>query len=180
MGSGSLLMRTLYVIRHAQPAVGGVLLGQSDPSLSDVGLAQADALAAVLPVHRCVYSSPLKRAVETAIRFRSDPIILPELAEISYGEWDGLPWMEIENKWPSIAARKLEEWQRVESPGGEPWQDFESRVLVALQRIRGGPLPAIVVAHEAVNAVLLQALTGSRAAAFTQKHCEIVCVELPG
>jgi broad specificity phosphatase PhoE len=172
-------MPTLYVVRHALPAVSGVLLGQCDPPLGDAGLQQASELKAAIPVTSPVYCSPLRRALQTAYYLSSSPIILQELAEISYGEWDGLSWAEIENKWPLVAREKLQDWEHVNSPGGEAWDRFHSRVYHALELIRHRALPAVVVAHEAVNAILLHELRGTDIKRHTQKHCEIVQVDLP-
>jgi broad specificity phosphatase PhoE len=172
-------MPTLYVVRHALPAVGGVLLGQSDPPLGDTGLQQASELKAAIPVTSPVYCSPLRRALQTAYCICATPIIIPELAEISYGEWDGLSWADIENKWPSVAREKLRDWEQVNSPGGEAWDSFHSRVYHALELIRHGVLPAVLIAHEAVNAILLHELCGTDVKQYTQKHCEIMQVDLP-
>jgi broad specificity phosphatase PhoE len=170
-------MPALYVIRHAQPAIGGVLLGQSDPPLSEIGEQQATALAGSVP-DCAVYSSPLRRAIQTAHFLCSTPIILHDLAEITYGEWDGLPWVEIERKWPDIAKKKLNDWERQTSPGGESWDTFHARVSRALHRIANGSLPAAVVAHEAVNAVIGSVLAGSAIQSYKQKHCEILQYDL--
>src|SRR5512147_817829 len=101
-------MPTLYVIRHAEPEIRDVISGQSDPPLSITGRDQAELLR--VPVN-IVYSSPLKRARQTAIYLNSCPVILSDLAEISYGAWDGLSWSEIERRWPEIAAAKIADWQ---------------------------------------------------------------------
>jgi broad specificity phosphatase PhoE len=170
-------MSALYVIRHAQPAVSGVLLGQCDPPLSDAGKEQASALAGLLP-HCAVYSSPLLRAIQTAHFLGKTPILLQDLAEITYGEWDGLPWSEIEQKWPDLAQEKLNDWEHGISPRGEPWHAFYERVSRALHRIVDGPLPAAVVAHEAVNAVIGKELAGTAIPSYKQKHCEILTYDI--
>ena len=58
----------LILIRHALPIRREVLEGAADPELSDDGLAQARHLADYLgiePIH-AIYSSPMRRAVQTA------------------------------------------------------------------------------------------------------------------
>jgi alpha-ribazole phosphatase len=172
-------MPTLYLVRHAQAATGGVLLGQTNPPLSEVGRRQAYELAQILPVNSAIYTSPLRRALQTAFCLCSSPVILPELTEISYGDWDGLCWEEIEEKWPAIAREKLADWVHVNSPGGEPWGAFEERVLRAVTIVCAGPSPAVIVAHEAVNAVILRELTGVPVQSYRQKHGEIVEVDVP-
>ncbi|HYP06725.1 MAG TPA: histidine phosphatase family protein [Bryobacteraceae bacterium] len=166
-------MPALYVIRHAEPAVRGVLLGRSDPPLSEVGLRQAAALPSLLPRCAAVYTSPLQRARQTANFLSGTTVILSELAEISYGEWDGLSWTDIERKSPEIAAEKLKRWRHIVSPGGEPWESFQTRVCRALAVIRSGPFPAAIVAHEAVNAVIMNNLTEAALESYKQDYCTV-------
>jgi broad specificity phosphatase PhoE len=131
-----------------------------------------------LPQSCPVYSSPLVRAVQTAKSISERPIILPDLAEISYGEWDGLSWAEIDGKWPDLAREKLADWERVNAPGGEPWDRFRQRVQAALASILAGPLPAIVVAHEAVNALICEKLLNRAVQSYQQQYCEILIHEI--
>jgi broad specificity phosphatase PhoE len=148
-------MPHLYVVRHAEPAITGVLLGQSDPPLSESGRGQAAELLRGTRLE-IAYTSPLRRARETAeFVARGAPIeIVDDLREITYGDWDGRTWAEIEAKDPEITRRKLEDWRGVTPPGGESWDEFEARVLRAFERIKCGPRPAAVVAHAAVNRVI--------------------------
>lgn len=172
-------MPKLYLVRHAEPAVTGVLLGESDPPLSPNGRAQAVGLLASLDV-AIVYTSPLRRAQETAqASTDAAPIeILGDLREISYGAWDGKTWAEIEAGDPDLAARKRRDWLNVTPPGGEPWPLFAGRVRRAFDRIRRGPLPCAVVAHSGVNAVIHQILTGGEPARFLQRLAEVKEYEL--
>jgi broad specificity phosphatase PhoE len=156
-------MRTLYLIRHACPAVVGVLLGQSNPPLSDQGRREAHRAFSGLEVRR-VYSSPLRRALETAafLCSPSDVTVLDELAEISLGAWDGKTWEEVQRTDPALANRKSEDWFGVTPPDGESWAAFTTRVMKALDRVRTGPLPAAIVAHLAVNSVIAATLASAQ------------------
>jgi len=148
-------MPQLFLVRHAEPALTGRLLGQCDPPLSEQGSAHASTL---LPDARLaiVYTSPLRRARETAERIARGARIevVDDLREITFGPWDGLTWAEIESADPEFAARKLRDWRGVTVPGGEAWSDFARRVTIAFERIQSGPRPAAVVAHAAVHNVL--------------------------
>jgi len=168
-------MRTLYLIRHACPAVEGVLLGQSDPPLSDQGRRDAHRAFSGLEVER-VYTSPLRRSRETAAFLRSpaEVTVLDELAEISLGAWDGKCWEEVQRADPAIANRKSEDWFGVTPPDGESWRAFTRRVLNALDHVRSGPMPAAIVAHSAVNSVIAASLRGSPPIHFQQAYCEVI------
>jgi broad specificity phosphatase PhoE len=168
-------MCTLYLIRHACPAVEGVLLGQSDPPLSDQGRRDAHRIFSGFEVKR-VYSSPLRRALETAayLRSPSEVTVLDELAEISLGAWDGKCWEEVQRADPALANRKSEDWFGVTPPDGESWAAFTTRVLKALEWVRSGPTPAAIVAHWAVNSVIAASLLGSSPIEFQQAYCEVI------
>lgn len=166
------VMSKLYVIRHAEPAVQGVLLGRADPPLSGRGLRDAREKLRNLDVV-IAYSSPLARCRETAGVLGAPIRILDNLAEISFGEWDGLSWEQIERRYPSEAGRKSRDWFGVTPPGGEEWTVFAARIRAAIDEIRKGPGPAAVVTHVAVNSVIAQILTGSEPAVFQQENCEI-------
>ena len=170
-------MPKLYVVRHAEPAVTGRLLGRADPPLSDIGRLHAQRALSVLHVEM-VYTSPLRRARETAAAIDAPVRVMDELAEHALGEWDGLTWAEIEERWPEQAALKCENWFGVTPPGGEPWAGFEERVRHALREILRGPFPAAAVGHVAVNAVIDAELSGGEAGTFLQDYCGIEEYEL--
>jgi broad specificity phosphatase PhoE len=126
----------------------------------------------------CVLSSPLERAHRTARLFfpQHDIQLVPELAEIAMGEWEGRPWEDIEANWPDLAREKLANWFTVTPPGGEPWKDFEARVTTAWARIRSAPSPCAVVAHAGTNFVLAKLITG-RELSQPQSHGEVISLE---
>jgi broad specificity phosphatase PhoE len=172
-------MGALYLIRHARAAVEGVLLGQSNPPLSQRGREEAVSLLGGIAVER-VYSSPLRRALETAAVLQSttEVTVLDELAEISLGAWDGRPWEEVERADPHLARRKTEDWFGVTPPGGEPWDAFSTRVLAALEVVRAGAAPAAIVAHLAVNSVIAAKFVGGSPREFQQAYCEVIEIDV--
>jgi alpha-ribazole phosphatase len=166
-------MPTVYVMRHGEPAVTGVLLGQTDPPLSQAGASEAASVAKLLP-DCVVYSSPLLRARQTAQRLHTNPVIVPEFIEITYGEWDGWCWREIEVEYPEQARAKMENWELITPPGAESWEHFCGRVRLGLSRVMKGRLPAVIVGHEAVNAVIARELGNSQIHSYKQSYCELV------
>jgi broad specificity phosphatase PhoE len=166
---------TLYVVRHGEPTLKGVLLGSSDPPLSEAGRAQMSAISLSV---RAVYTSPLRRARESAELLESSVIVLPDLAEVGLGEWDGRTWAEIEASYPELAGRKLADWPAVTPPGGEEWTSFTFRIDRALDAIRRGPFPAAVVAHLAVNAWIVHRIAGAKPLSFQQEYGQVDEYEL--
>jgi broad specificity phosphatase PhoE len=167
-------MPALFVMRHAEPAVTGVLLGQSDPPLSAAGALMASRVAELLPPTGLIFSSPLLRARQTALFLHPTPEIVPEFTEITYGKWDGLSWNEIETRFPQQARAKIQNWESTTPFGGETWKHFSARVRQGLSRVRAGALPAIIVAHEAVNAVIACEFGNQQIQSYKQNYCEFV------
>jgi broad specificity phosphatase PhoE len=162
----------IHLIRHLEPTVTGVMLGQLDPPLANEAHPPLTLAAA------SVFCSPLVRSRRTAELFfpLQEIHCLPQLAEISLGEWDGLAWSEIEARWPVAAREKLRDWYTVTPPGAERWSAFETRVGVAWERIRGSPLPCAVVAHAGVNSVLARMAAGQEISG--QQYGEVVTLEI--
>jgi broad specificity phosphatase PhoE len=172
-------MPDLYLVRHAEPEITGVMLGRSDPGLSSAGAEQASRI--VLPPVALIYTSEMRRAKETGIAIaRRNVRLIPDadLNEISYGDWDGRRWRDIEREYPNEAAAKLRDWFSVTPPGGEEWRDFAARVKRALARVRSGPLPAAIIAHITVHAQIVSSLSGGDPTGFTQQYGEVLRYDL--
>ncbi len=98
----------VYLVRHGETEwnASGKYQGCTDIALSKEGIIQAEYLKKRFDKSfSCIYTSPLKRAMETA-RIISEntgatPIISKELREINFGEWEGLTVSEIKNKYPN-------------------------------------------------------------------------------
>ena len=128
------LGRVLILARHGESEwnARGVLLGRSDPSLTPLGIRQAEALAEVLsslhlrdPV---LVTSPLRRAVDTAAvvskRLGIESAIEDSLVELDYGELEGrLPSDIREELW--ARWRGDSSWKPA---GGESLDDVQERV----------------------------------------------------
>lgn len=158
----------IHLIRHAEPAITGVLLGRTDPPLADVVVRQVELAAAV------VYVSPLRRAVESAERMfpGREYQLRPALAERDMGQWDGLAWAEIERLWPAESQEALADWRAFTPPDGEPWPQFAGRVKAVFEEIRQFPSCA-VVAHLGVNAALWELAGAGTAMEFMQEYTEV-------
>jgi alpha-ribazole phosphatase len=170
-------MPSIYLIRHDEPEIKGVLLGQMDPPLSAAG--REHAFSALGAIHvRIVWTSPLRRARETAAFLEAERVVeLPELREIDEGEWTGRTWAEIELGWAPLAAQKSADWLGIAAPGGEEWMTFFDRVRAAWQEIREGPTNSAVVAHQGVIAALAHLIDGRDPLAFTQGYGEVIHLE---
>lgn len=136
-------MTRLVLVRHGETDwnVEGRYQGQADPPLNAKGLAQAAQVAQELKGVGIdvIYSSPLKRAWQTAeIIARELGVPLypePRLMEIHQGDWQGRLRAEIAAKYPELFRRWLTEPWRVTPPGGESLQQVQRRVYEAVHEI---------------------------------------------
>ena len=116
----------LLLVRHGEtpPNRQGLLLGRADPSLTEVGEAQARQLAMALPVPDRVVASPLRRARDTAVAFGRPVELDDRWIELDYGELDGHASSAITDdvwaRWRDDSSFAL--------PGGESLDGLASRV----------------------------------------------------
>lgn len=155
-------MKRVYLIRHALPDFPGgqrMCLGHTDIPLGPEGLEQARAMAGNLPPVTAVYSSPLRRAVQTA-RAIAEPVILEDLREMDAGEWDGLTFAQIRQRYPELYAARGKDLT-LPLPGGEDREAGLRRFCDAMAYAAAeSPGDLAVVAHGGIIAGFLQDITG--------------------
>ncbi len=166
--------------------------GQMDIALSPVGEAQAAKLGARLAdvaITRAI-ASPLVRArrtAELALGASRAPLIGfdTDLQEIAHGEWEGLLASEIRARDPALLQAWRDAPESVQMPGGESIGDVAARAWPAFVRATenlGADDTLLVVAHDAVNRVLLCRILGlplSRLWSFRQAPTTINLLEGP-
>lgn len=166
-------MKHVYLIRHALPDFPGgerMCLGRTDLPLGKEGIARAEAMAKNLPPVSRVYSSPLRRAVQTAQAI-GEPVILQDLQELSAGEWDGLTFREIQKRYPELYAARGRD-KTLALPGGEPAEEGLARFVPALdQAARDTPADVAVVAHGGIIALFLRTLDG---VGLKPEYCQVI------
>jgi broad specificity phosphatase PhoE len=133
----------LLLIRHAevelryQSAFGGRI----DMNLSPRGKRQAKILAGYLRRKKidAIYASPMKRVQQTIAPTlklgRHEQTIFSGLREIDFGDWTGLGWQAVQNKFTFAAHQWLEQIENHGSPNGENGKDFRARVEPCLREI---------------------------------------------
>lgn len=108
--------------------------GGVDVPLAPIGIQQAQALAQEVKIRGNVthiVSSPILRTLQTAhIVAEATGLSVSEnadFAECSFGDWDGLTFADVRERWP----RELDEWladSNVAPPGGESLSQCRDRV----------------------------------------------------
>lgn len=127
----------LLLIRHALPLRVELTEGRADPALADDGHAQATRLAEYLASERidAVYTSPLRRAVETA-----EPVARAHGLEVvpcpGVAEWDqnSPEYVPVEE----LRATNDPRWQALLDghwESDEPEPDFHARVHATIEQV---------------------------------------------
>jgi alpha-ribazole phosphatase len=141
-GSWNIRMK-IYLVRHGQTEynIKGVYYGFTDAELTEKGRSQAVRTGELLKdcqIDLCI-SSPLKRASETArlaLEGRKVRINLEErFKEQNFGEWEGLSYKEIWEKYPQQAKQWGDDWMGTVLPGGESFLEFYHRVSEGIKEI---------------------------------------------
>ena len=157
-------MKKVYLIRHGLPDFPGgkgMCIGTTDIPMGEVGFAQAAQMAEKLPAVTAVFSSPLIRAVQTAQAIGLPITILPDLREMYAGEWDGLTFDEIRQRYPELYAARASDLT-IPLPGAEDHEEGLHRFAAAMEKAANlAPGDFAVVAHGGIIAQFLQHITGT-------------------
>lgn len=158
---------TLIIVRHAETTWNREkrMQGTTDTTLSDVGQAQAQALARRLAseTFTALYSSDLSRARDTARAIarlsRRELTLEPRLRERAFGVFEGLTADEIRARYPAEYACFASRDPDYEVPGGESARGFMGRCLGCLAEIAGRHAgeDIVVVTHGLVLDALYRA-----------------------
>jgi alpha-ribazole phosphatase len=133
-------MTKIFFIRHGETVWNKELKyqGHTDILLSDVGLRQAKLVADRLAGEKidAVYASDLRRAFITAeniaARHNLPVTAVPELREIQFGEWEGLTYEGINQRWPNEYDQLFHRTDEVRIPGGETFRELKERAAGAV------------------------------------------------
>jgi broad specificity phosphatase PhoE len=158
----------LLLIRHGEVEARyqNLFGGRIDMNLSPRGHEQAKALAAFLdhlPLD-AVYASPMQRVRQTLAPWLQNgapaPLFLPGLREVDFGDWTGLGWDAVRERFGQSAWEWLTHLDRGEVPNGETGAGFRARIEPCLEQIvREQPGRNVVVAcHGGVIRMLLAIL----------------------
>ncbi len=159
-------MTRIILVRHGHVAwlAPERFRGRAELPLSDLGRRQAQAVARYIAATwkpDTVYTSPLGRCRDTgaaiAAPFQLEPQPIDGLADIDYGEWQGLTREEAKERWPDETELWFGTPYLAAIPGGETLAALFSRATAALRDIlRRHPAgTVVVVGHDSVNRVLL-------------------------
>ena len=163
-------MSKLLLVRHGRTELykNDRFWGSTDVALSDIGIGQVEKLRDRLIKEKIdsVYTSTLSRARLTAeiITDKRNLVIKEqeELCECSFGYVEGLTFDEINMQYPELAQILRGHDTRARFPGGESFDELDSRVKKFLEQLNGhedeGTI--LIVAHASPLKILLCHLLG--------------------
>jgi broad specificity phosphatase PhoE len=173
------------LLRHGQTAmsVQKRYAGRSDVPLTQTGVQQAAAAAKRLASARLdvIVTSPLQRAAATASEVAAVtgvPVVTDEgFRETDFGDWDGLTFAEVRERWPAELAAWLAD-PAVPPPGGESFADVSIRVTGALRRVLADRprRRVLIVSHVTPIKTLVVAALLAPPAALYRMHLDVAAL----
>ena len=158
----------LFLLRHGEveSRYQRVFGGRIDMELSPQGHVQAAALANYLkgkPLD-AIYCSPMKRAQQTLVpllhHYEIVPTTIPDLCEVHFGDWTGLGWQEVYDKFQVSAFQWLEMLEQAAVPNGECSRTFRGRIEPCLTKIleEHSGQSVVMICHGGVIRMILSIL----------------------
>ena len=183
-------MTRIILVRHGETewnkAGAEKFRGREDIELNEIGVRQAKAAAERItswPVS-AFYSSPLKRALTTAkilaMPFCLSVESLEGLVDIDYGNWQGLPYQEVSERYKQLYNQWLQRPHEFTFPGGESLQDVRVRATAALEKVLGQheEETIVLVSHQVVCKVLICSLLGLDNSHFWQVEQDVCAINV--
>ena len=151
----------IFLIRHGETDwnLKGKIQGSCDIELNETGIKQAEELSNKMVDKNYkfskIYSSPQKRAIKTAEILSEntnvDCIVIEDLKEMNLGDWEGLAWSEVKEKYPLEYKEWFIKRRDTKIPNGESYEEMLERVLNSIYKIIDDNCDnVVIVTHSAV------------------------------
>ncbi len=160
-------MAKIYLIRHGESIANtqGIYQGQTyNTDLSPLGVQQVHALGQYFSGKNLekIYTSPLIRTKKTAeqigLATGARVVLDQQIIESNHGEWEGKSKLEIQAKWGDTLRTWNNDPEKVVFPGGESFEDLESRVLNRFSELMQDGGDIAVTTHDNVIRVILMSV----------------------
>lgn len=156
----------LLIMRHNAIEPKNMLIGRTDVALSDYGLKKSKIISKSFSRLDCIYSSPLKRCLQTAepiSKSTRTPLIVDErLAEINFGIFEGMTKDEAKRLYPKIWENRQNNKWYFRPENGESYDDAWKRASLILTEIKRkfDGKTILLVTHATLINIILSKLTG--------------------
>ncbi|RMD52557.1 MAG: alpha-ribazole phosphatase [Nitrospirae bacterium] len=161
----------LYLIRHGEITGAHTRRynGHRDVELSENGRIQIERLAEYLRERveiDAFYSSDLKRSIDSARiiadRYQSRPIAIPDIRERNFGEWEGMTFDEICEKYPNAFYSWAKDPLNYSPIGGESTIEVRDRIMPVIEELskKHRSDTIAIVGHGGINRIIICELLG--------------------
>ncbi len=181
-------MTRIYLVRHGQTEWNRELRfrGRADVALDENGRRQASAIADALMGKdiSAIYTSPLKRSIETArpaaTAFHLNIVTLQGFIDINYGEWEGLAYDEVRQRYANLCRKWEGRPHLVKFPNGESLEEVKRRSFSAFMKVvaENSGKSILIIPHRVINKVLLCAVLGLSNAHFWSIRQDTGCINV--
>jgi broad specificity phosphatase PhoE/predicted kinase len=148
--------RPIWLTRHGESVFNmqGRLGGDSElsPRGEEYSRALADFVRTNIPGEGgvTVWTSTLRRTIQTALPITQKPTVFRALDEIDAGVCDGMTYDEIQTQMPEVHAARTADKFRYRYPRGESYEDLIQRLDPLILQLERHRSPVLVIAHQAV------------------------------
>lgn len=162
-------MAKIYLVRHGESIANtkGIYQGQTyNTSLSKLGLKQAKKLNNFFEKVEVdeVYSSPLKRTLETSnnafsklgYKINQEQLII----ETNHGQWEGLKKEVVMKRWPNEYKTWLNSPKFAVFPSGETFENTVRRTLIWWTKIASKKRNVVAITHDNIIRIILSFVLG--------------------
>ncbi len=173
----------IFLVRHGETGWKKKgFLSYTDITLTKKGLDQAKNLAKKLKNEKIdvIYSSPLKRCVQTANYIAKElgmkVTIDKRLMEVNFGIFEGLSTEEAKRKFPEIFSKRRKNKWKFRIPRGESYEDAAKRVSRLINEIKNTYSSVVFVTHATIIKVILKQFTNKTLKEIEDKHYKPACL----
>jgi broad specificity phosphatase PhoE/predicted kinase len=148
--------RSLYLVRHGESVFNVEDRIGGDADLSPRGRAFAKSLSAFMETKRAgrepfaIWTSRLRRTIETGAVLPGDKRVFRALDEIDAGDCDGLTYAEVRRRYPEEFALRANDKLNYRYPRGESYADLIQRLDRVIIEIERHDTPILIIGHQGV------------------------------
>ncbi len=136
-------MGKIFLVRHGETDwhLEHRILGRTNKSLNERGQEQGRLIAQRFADEElaALYVSPIQRCRETIAALAElkgvEPVVVDDLMEVDFGEWDGRKSADIMAESPDLLRQWLMNPSSLRVPGGENMAEVHDRVVAAMNAI---------------------------------------------
>lgn len=179
-------MGKIILVRHGETNMNrdNLYHGILDPALNETGIKQAEKAYNIIKniSYDKIFSSPLKRAYETAtiLNYKKLNIELSDkIKELNFGIFEGLSYEEILNKYPYELKEATKNWKNYNFKTGESPLELQKRSVQFINSLDKN-LNYLIVAHWGVICTILSYYFSHNLDAYWKfkiDNCGIIVIE---